>query len=329
MLINKFIKILEPKKKFVKLKPAMEKMTSFVIQHNIFDCASKNLFSKVLCNRKLKFIENLNVRDFHLANVKKNYLANESIYAHDLLKNSGIYSDSENFALTSKENLKMENEKFLMEKNWISMSKVEVLDNFEHLSFLAQNNNQFINSPKYQGILKVLSSCCSSFNNKELYHLLDCLRLWNYKKDEANDEEFWKILDSECCKRIPSLSTDEIFLINYQFFKLNIMRQSNFTKYTLENLNLKQLTVENLMQFAFMMKVYKRVSVNLFDFEYCVEKNFDKLSIDKLGIIAMAFFKYEAPVLNEQLLLKIIKKLQAEITFVADISFASILKLLR
>lgn len=274
-----------------------------------------------------------NIRPFHTFSKKFGYFTTELSHARKVMGDSETYSDCLVESLNIKDNLDEDDIENIIAKQWISMSNTEILENFELISYYAKKNyqNESIENPKYCGIIEIICNRCPDFSDKELHHLMSCLNLWYVKKEEKVFQSICKVIDKECMKRMPNWSTNEVFLANDQFYKLRIARISEFSWHSLRKLNLKlkHLTPTQLVQFAFLLKVNREIPMNLYNLEYYTEQNFDHFTVEELAIIAMPFAKYDTPIRSKKFLIKLMQKFRNNIDNIDDITFTSILKIIR
>lgn len=286
--------------------------------------------TKILYFDRDKFLLKQNITRF------KNILKSTSLevtYARNVLRNSEAYTNCLADSLIKKTDINITDVQELIKKEWIIMPNEELLNNFEILScYVNKKKNELISNDKYKTLVNVLSVKCKYFNNKELMHLLNCLELWPLNQNNNLCSKMIKILqiiDQEYCNRLPSLSVDDIFLINDYFCKVNFLGMSNFMNMSLTTLNFNKLSFTNLVQLMFFMKVERNLKIPLPTIEQHLWKYYDKFTIEELGIISMAFFKHECKIQDKQILLKIMNKLQNNLNVVDDVTLIAILKTLR
>lgn len=274
-----------------------------------------------------------NSRQFHTFSKNYNYFTTELKHARKVMSDLETYSECLAESLLDRENLDANEVENVLAKQWISMSNSEILENFEMLSYYAKNNveNESIDNPKYRGITEIICNNCQGFNDQELHHLMNCLILWNPKKEEQVFKNICKVIDNECMKRMPNWSINEVLVANDQFYKLKIARLSDFSWHSLRKLNLKlkKLSPTQLVQFAFLLKVNREIPMNLYNLEYYAEQYFDQFTLEELGIIAMPFAKYDTPIRSKDFLIKLIQKFRSNIDNIDDVTFTSILKIIR
>ncbi|NP_001135929.1 FAST kinase domains 5-like [Nasonia vitripennis] len=290
-----------------------------------------NAFCKFLYKKQI-LLNNNCLKQWHTTTANITYLPQENIYARSILDSSEAYSHCFATPLPSKKeltDLKLDKVNSLMEKSWISMKNEEILKNFELLTYYASQNSESLKLPKYSGIVEVITNRLSSFSDQELQHLLKCLGLWDKRPSDPALRNFWQALDAECVRRLANWSIDEIFLMNDLWFKSRCPRFSNFITKSLTQVNTYKMTPTNLVQYAYLLKINNKVLLDLSSFEHNVEKCIHQLSIEELGVISMAFFKYEAIIKSKYLLITLMQKLQQNLHTVSDISLSAILKILR
>ena len=253
-----------------------------------------------------------------------NYNPVEGAHAYKIVRNS---DDNAYKALSGAENTNFNLEN-LLNKQWISMSNAEILENLKILSYYIFKNQDEID-PKYYEILLIIISHCSNFNDNELHHLLNCLEVWNIESYEIVHKHISAIIDEECLERMQNWSIDEIFLFNDHFYKLGIGRSSRFAQNSLKTMLIKNMSLQNLVQYAFLMKVNRRTLIRFDIFEHYLLKYANEMTVEEIGIISMAFFKYETAIRNKDLQRIFMHKLCENINTVSDIALASILKVLR
>ncbi|NP_001135930.1 FAST kinase domains 5-like [Nasonia vitripennis] len=256
---------------------------------------------------------------------------NTTGFAHRFMESSEAYSNTLSSTLKVNEDLQIEEIESILQKQWISMSIPEILENFECLSINARKNEESINHPKYHGILEVLKNKLPDFIDQQIHHFFRCLELWKYDGTEEVYKSLLTTLDNECLKRMPGWSTEEILLTNDHFYKLRMARYLEFTWHSLRKLGSKprKMTPTHLVQYAFFMKMNRRLPIRPYEIEYRVEQHFDNFTIEELAIIALAFSKYEAPIRSNQLMVKIIKTLVSEIDNVNDYCLKALVDILR
>ncbi|XP_014219342.1 uncharacterized protein LOC106647449 [Copidosoma floridanum] len=260
----------------------------------------------------------------------RSYHAQEIVYARTVvMQNSDNYAKSTASTLIEKDMQIIEVEKIL-EKHWSSMSVLEMLQNFEFLSFFAKKNTENISDPKYQGIIEVMTSKVPEFCDKDLQFLLKCLEFWQLDVKNEAFKQLYSAIDKECLNRRKNWSFDEILLINDLFFNIRLNRIVDFTWVTLNKLGRKPclLSPSQLVQFAFCLKTNRYIHSPLYNTEHAFEQNFDNFTLDELGIFAMAFVKYKSSIKSKDFATRILQKITNEIDSTNDITLVALLKTL-
>ena len=306
--------------------------------HGRLHCMNKNLDSNILHNETF-FLKGYNYRNSH-SSIKpvslypepKTFQGLTINHMYKILTDSEIYSRSLTkpllFNTEDIENIEIEK---LLEKEWISMNIAEILENFKLISYYAFKNNQVLTDTMYQGIIEILINKLPNFNDNELRCLMDYLMLWNIKIDDPAYQQVIKTLDKECLKRMPNWTTDEILLVNDKFYLLKVPRVVDFTYFSLLKMSrkLKKLNRADLMHFTFLLNVIRRIPLRLYELEYYSEKYVDELTVEELGILAIAFIKFKNSFKSKAFILKIVQKLQINLDSISNVALSGILQIIK
>lgn len=298
------------------------------------NCSCKNALASYTYNqmRHLNAFSDVRCLQVEVKPLPKKSLHYEHQYGgNTLLERSEAYANSVPKSMEFNETLVVDNLEELLNKSWISMSNSEIIDNFECLSHYSFKHGEVIQDPKFSGILEVLKSRCTDFSDSDIRYLLKCLQLWKVDKEQEAFVELWKSFESEIMKRFPNWTIDELLHTCHLYYKLKISRSSEFTFHSLKKIGKKpqKMSQAQLVHFTFLMKMNRRLPINLYNIEYYFEQYTDNLSLSELGIFTMAFAQYETPVRSPVFIEKILDKLIAGNDILDEMSLNSIINAIR
>ncbi|XP_014224204.1 uncharacterized protein LOC106650599 isoform X1 [Trichogramma pretiosum] len=263
--------------------------------------------------------------------ISKHFKSTEINFARKVLEKSDDYSNSLSTSLTIKQNLSEFEIQEILDKQWQSMSNGEVLQNLESLSNYAYKNPNIISVYDEKGVMRILKTRCMLFNDDEFRLFLKNLEQLQGQNKKIIQGTFWRIINAECFKRSSNWTIEEILMMNDQLAKLDLTWVPFYEGSLLKmEANFSKFSPANLVQYAYLIRISsKKINVNFKQFEYHVHKSVDRLTIEEIGIISMAYFRYETSLKHTNLLLHIMTALENNIDSVSEMSLAAILKILR
>lgn len=221
------------------------------------------------------------------------------------------------------------------EKPWASFATDELIDIFTYISKEMALNYLTLESQHYHNICTSLMERIPLLNDDQLQTVLTSLSLWSPSQSDNNSHVFdllWKSLDESCCKRIKRWDFSKIFLIADHWYALRISKLSIFCRNLINyfGIHLLKLTPTQLVQYLFYVNLNRGFGIiKKGQLELKIKDSLRHLSIEELGIVAMALFKANTNVQNIDLLNLIIDITINSLDFISDHSLGSILKLLK
>ncbi|XP_058793809.1 uncharacterized protein LOC131665740 [Phymastichus coffea] len=263
--------------------------------------------------------------------VKDNVYTEQQLVGSQLLESSEAYSNSVPKPMKFNESLVVDNLEELLSQSWISMSNSDIIDNFERLSHYAFKHKETIEDEKFHGVLEVLKSQFINFSDSDIRHVFKCLQLWNIDKTGSVFTDLWKTFEIEIIKRYSNWTIDEILFTSHLYYKLKISRGSEYTWHSLKKIARKPQNMHytQLIHLTFLMKMNRKLPLNMYNIEYYVEQQVDKLTLNELGIFALTFSQYDTPIRSSNFIQKFLDKLIAEVDTVNEIYLTSLLNIIR
>lgn len=223
----------------------------------------------------------------------------------------------------------------IVETDWREREVDDVYVGFETLSHYVNNYPHEISDERFSNLCVAVADKSAEMTDENLFGVLRCLRLWPMAKsvEAPNFAKIWGSIDEECVRRIKNWDLNKVLYACDHWYKLYLVRKSNFMWFANFKLGKKptRLLPHQLIQCMFYLNVYRRwhPEINKYDFEYSLEKCFEELTLDEIGIFAMGFFKTQAKIRNPVLLSEIMARTTSEISDVHDVTLAAILKIIR
>ncbi|XP_023307598.2 FAST kinase domain-containing protein 5, mitochondrial [Lucilia cuprina] len=261
----------------------------------------------------------------------KLFMDRENMHAHQVLESSlKTYQILEEYKdIVPASSLSAD----ILKPNVENVSIQQLFDSFKFLCCYCQQSNTLISQPQFNSFVSLY---CDKIHLLSDEQLKDSLRLLAVLPPEqsvrsANFVELWNTLDIECCRRIEIWKTDDLLLVCDAWYKLNLARICEFVWEALRKLGRKVLKMppNQLVQTMFLCNIMRRSVFDMFDFEVNLAKCANEMSMAELGVMSMGFFKTQTPIRNQELLKYMYQRLMDELHTVDDITFVSILKILR
>lgn len=261
----------------------------------------------------------------------KIYLEHENHYAYSLLENKGyavnLTSD------TVYKPLHEEQVDSVLREDWSKMTPQQLFDIFPKLGIYCAEKGLSISNKMFDTYFDNLTDNIKFASDKELETLFHMLDMWPPIESvkTRNYIEIWAALDDECLNRMNKWTFEQSLTYAALFYKLNIVRLSDFMNKLLLKLayKAKRLTLGQLVQTLFFIGIQRRPPIDMHNIEVQVNERFSEFSIDDLSIMAMGFFKSKTPIRDQYLVSKTIKKLTENAKQVHEVSLAALLKLIR
>ncbi|XP_037827399.1 FAST kinase domain-containing protein 5, mitochondrial [Lucilia sericata] len=270
---------------------------------------------------------------FHAAAALKAklFMDRENMHAHQVLESSlKTYQILEEYKdIVPASSLSAD----ILKPNVENVSIQQLFDSFKFLCCYCQQSNTLISQPQFNSFVSLY---CDKIHLLSDEQLKDSLRLLAVLPPEhsvrsANFVELWNTLDIECCRRIEIWKTDDLLLVCDAWYKLNLARICEYVWEALRKLGRKVIKMppNQLVQTMFLCNIMRRSVFDMFDFEVNLAKCANEMTMAELGVMSMGFFKTQTPIRNQELLKYFYQRLMDELHTVDDITFVSILKVLR
>lgn len=206
---------------------------------------------------------------------------------------------------------------------------------FIDAAFASQDAKLTVTHPKNEEVVASVLRDIKLLSDEELcqvlYHIpffAPCPTL----KDESYTR-IWKALDQECKTRKPMWSQDFCFVIADLWYRLNLARMSEFHWMLMKRLFRKcdKLSKEHYIRFLFCLNLNRDApeNVHVYDLEYKLLKIVDQLIAEEVVVIAVAFFKTQIHIRDQELLAKLLQIAMKSSETLDSVSVAAIAKLVR
>lgn len=257
----------------------------------------------------------------------------ENSYCRQVLANSKHNLKSIGAPLETIESVSDEEVEKLLREDWTDASTEGALDAFRKLSCHAKVTNCRLNDEKHKNILNALTSKLMEMSDEQMCQIFQCCLLWSdikWSKCVAYTA-LTLAMDTECGRRLSGWTADEAFLMCDYLYQLKLFRKTDFTFYVLKKFGNKpsRMNPGQLMHFIFLLNVFRKPSLNMYEIEYRFDKVFDEYTADELGLFALGFFKSQTPLRDHRIVVKMQTKVLEAIDTVGDISFSAIMKMTR
>lgn len=261
----------------------------------------------------------------------KMYMEHENSYAFGVMENKGY-----TMSLTSEqyyESLPKEQADNLLREDWSKKSPQELFDIFPKFGMYCVENDLSIANKIFDSYIDNLTDNIKFASDKELETLFQSFERWPPTESvkTRNYIEVWAALDDECLNRLAKWEYDTCLSFAALFYKLNIVRISDFMNKLLLKLasKAKHLTPAQTVQTLFYVGIQRRAPIDMHNLEVQIHEKFAEFTLDDLAIIALGFFKSRTPLRDPELVCKIIKKIVENATDVHEVSLAALLKVIR
>lgn len=221
---------------------------------------------------------------------------------------------------------------FVLSEIFDGKSAEEILAIFKTRSFECQNTENHLAEDYHDNLVQNLLRQLPNLNDDQLEEVLTSLirfpRTPNIRS--KNFVDLWEALDGICYNRSKDWKVTKLLQFCYFWVKLSLPKFTDFTGKAMTKIfrNVDRLTTNEFIMAMFFLGI-KRNKFSMVPVEMKFHEVIDKLNINEVGIICLAFFKTEAKLMNEDLIGKIYKKLIKEIDTIDDIPLVNILKVLR
>lgn len=265
----------------------------------------------------------------------KLFLENENIFAHHVLENS--LKPYHLFRPKINSNSAVDSLSDGITNPYLPIEAIhhmdEVYNDFRDLIIFCNKTQTCISDERFEDFVKLFGQTCQKLSDDQL---LDCLAYFALLPEtkSINTKNFlqlWNALDVECCARIDVWNTDKLLMVCDAWYAMKLAKVSTFVFHSLKRMGrrIKNMTAEQLVQSMFFCNIVRKPLLDMYDYEEGFNKVISSMSLKEISIMSMGFFKTQTPIRNPALIDKIYERLIAEIDTVADITLASILKILR
>ncbi|XP_049958925.1 FAST kinase domain-containing protein 5, mitochondrial [Schistocerca serialis cubense] len=265
----------------------------------------------------------------------KLFAEGENAYAHTVFERLPVYSQTLAPAVIEVKHVSEENFQEIVKTDWSDGKVDDVYAAFETVSHYVASHPHEISDELFSNLCAAVADKSEKMSDENLFGMLRCLRLWPMAKsvETPNFAKIWRSVDKECVKRIKTWDLNTVLYVCDHWYKLYLVRKSDFMWFANFKLGKKptRLLPYQLIQCMFYTNVYRRWHPECikYEFEYSVEKCFDELSLDEIGVFAMGFFKSQTKIRSHVLISEILARTTNELDNVHDITLAAILKIIR
>jgi hypothetical protein len=268
-------------------------------------------------SRFLKFSQfsRISASDFNHNQLSKSISTSENInakYNNASVETKFIAQFIPNYVGQQNEKFIFNHNLFKIEDDYSEKSVQEMLDIFEELSCYCEKMEIKLSREEYKGLIEALISKLPQMSDEEI-----CKVLVNLTKFPSEDNlkaknfcELWNQLDSECWMRSKFWKSEELLKYMYIFYKLGLSKTSKFKHKALLKLARKtdDLEPRMLVEMMFYQSFIRHKDVSMYNIEARFNQIFNKLNINEIGIVSLAFFKREAKLLKEELIEKVYRR---------------------
>ncbi|CAD7089811.1 unnamed protein product [Hermetia illucens] len=262
----------------------------------------------------------------------KVFLERENAHSYQILSSSSNYKLCPEISFKwGKDSLSDENIAKLLDDP--PATPQEICSTLRAVIGYCNKNALAIADERFDKFVDAFTSICDQLTDDQLQSCLTVLQFLPEPPgiNSRNFMELWKALDDACKARIQDWSTDKILLIADCWYRLNLVKCSEFVWDGIKKIGRKarKLSPSQLVQSMFLCNLVRRPLVDMFDFEMHLDSMFDSLSLDEVGVMCAGFFKTQTKLHNPQLIEKIYKRLIANLDVVDDITLVNYIKTLR
>lgn len=219
-------------------------------------------------------------------------------------------------------------------ENLDKKSAVELLQIFKTLSYKCVETGSHLAEEVHDDLVQNLLRVMSDFDDDQLAEFMkDMARFPSTPSPRSrNFLDLWSTIDVLCYNRSLGPTWDVVKLLQFCFFfvQLDLARLTDFPRKAVSKIfrRANRLLAKELVLASFFLTI-TRSKLPMVQVEMKFAQHIDKLSINEIAIIGLAFFKTETKIQNDALIEKIYKKLIKEIGTIEDIPLVNILKVLR
>ncbi|KAG5684956.1 hypothetical protein PVAND_014162 [Polypedilum vanderplanki] len=221
---------------------------------------------------------------------------------------------------------------FKIEENYNDKTPSEIVDIFKELSYHGLKMEKRVMDPEFEPIIKAVIENIKKMTDEEIVQILvDLTRFHGTPPGEPKYYEFWSQIDDNCWDRYRTWKWPMLLKVMNVFYKLGINRSSKYCHKALIKLSRKidLLPPRILVEMMFYQSVIRHKDVPMFDVEVRLNQVIDDLTVDEIGIVCLSFFKTETKIRDQNILIKIYKRVIEEISEIKEITLVNFLKTFR
>lgn len=223
-------------------------------------------------------------------------------------------------------------ENFEWDVNSSGKSTEELVNAFEALSHHCGHTETRMSDDRFDVFIEQLVRSLQDLSDDQLIKVLTDLERFPQAETtySKNFHELWQRLDEVCVDRVKGWNQQMLLKMCNLWMKIHLSKIGKFSEKALTKVcrRIDRLSPKDLVEAMFYVTICRSVVV-MADVESRFFQIFDRLNINEIGIMCLAFFKTEKRVRMFELIDKIYNKTIKDIDKIQDITLVNILKTLR
>lgn len=201
---------------------------------------------------------------------------------------------------------------FEVEADYSNRTTDEIVGVFEKLSHYCAAKESKISEEQYDPIVKAVIQKLPDMNDEELMKVLVDLTRFppNATPRDRNFSDLWNSIDDQLWAKLKHWRFPEILKAMNAYYRLGINKISPFNNKGILKITRKvnDLPPSMLVEAMFYQTIIRHEEVPMYNVEKRFDQILDKLDLNEIGIMSIAFFKREAKILNIDLLSRIYQR---------------------
>ncbi|XP_059480537.1 FAST kinase domain-containing protein 5, mitochondrial [Neocloeon triangulifer] len=212
----------------------------------------------------------------------------------------------------------------------------DVLDQFVRVSYFVLHSNMDVNlsEPCFNSMVTKLIEALPLYSFDGLCKILFCLNIWP-RTPTVKSENFhrlWMELDKACQSKFSEFDHSQLLILLDHWYHVDLLRLCHFGEMANRKL-LKRVTHRShaqIIQSLFYVNARRYFPIKeVVGLQVYLEKKISALSIEEVGICAMAFFKSQKRIVSFNLMEMMIRKLITNAESAHNITITCIAKAIR
>ncbi|KAL5278048.1 FASTKD5 family protein [Megaselia abdita] len=263
----------------------------------------------------------------------KLFVDRENSHAHNILSsNAEKYKLFTELTISPVQSTKEDD--LLSRLNSSEVTPSTVIKDFQFIASYCKNTETCISEDRFDLFVDNFTDNCRKFTESQVIEALQLLTLLPETPSvrSKNFLELWTSLDQACVSKADDWDIDTQLKVADAWYSLNLAKISDYVWLVMKKAGrkIRKLTPSQLVHVMFFCNVTRKpVLGEMIDFEMNLKEIVEELTIDEIAVMSMGFFKTKTPLRDVRFIEYLYKRLTSEISTVSDITFVSLLKILR